>query len=200
MSYQYKREPLTQEETKRLSDACQTHEEKLVVWTLLDTGLRLSELVNLRKENVGSTRRWPFFGPQMLQNMIENNPKRTVVLRICGKGSESKRREIPLSSRTGALIQRHFALHDSLRMGIRTIQRLVKRVAKQAHISRPVTPDVLRHSFTVNWVRDGLPLPWLQQVLGHESLATTRAYLLSICPEEVVQEYWDESYEQDVDL
>jgi integrase len=44
MRYQYKREPLTQDEANRLANACQTHEEKLVVWTLLDTGLRVAEL------------------------------------------------------------------------------------------------------------------------------------------------------------
>ncbi len=44
MAYQYKREPLTQEEASRLANACSTGEERLVVWTLLDTGLRVGEL------------------------------------------------------------------------------------------------------------------------------------------------------------
>ncbi|NKE73822.1 site-specific integrase [Candidatus Manganitrophus noduliformans] len=52
MSYQYKREPLTQDEANRLANACQTHEEKLVVWTLLHTGLKVNELANLKKENI----------------------------------------------------------------------------------------------------------------------------------------------------
>jgi integrase/recombinase XerD len=54
MRYQYKREPLTQDEANRLANACQIHEEKLVIWTLLDTGLRVAELANLTK-----TRLWP---------------------------------------------------------------------------------------------------------------------------------------------
>jgi len=45
MPYQYRREPLTLEEANWLANACETHEEKLVVWTLLDTGLRVSEPV-----------------------------------------------------------------------------------------------------------------------------------------------------------
>lgn len=52
MPYQYKREPLTQEEANHLANACQTHKEKLVVWTLLDTGLRVSELASLTKANL----------------------------------------------------------------------------------------------------------------------------------------------------
>ncbi len=39
MSYRYKREPLTQEEATRLAQACKNHAERLVVWTLRDTGL-----------------------------------------------------------------------------------------------------------------------------------------------------------------
>jgi integrase/recombinase XerD len=50
MCYQYKREPLTSDEANRLANACKTHEEKLVVWTLLDTGLRVAELANLTQD------------------------------------------------------------------------------------------------------------------------------------------------------
>lgn len=52
MPYQYKREPLTQDEANRLANACKTHEEKLVVWTLLDTGLRGSELATFTKDHL----------------------------------------------------------------------------------------------------------------------------------------------------
>ncbi len=60
-------------------------------------------------------------------------------------GSRTKRRVIPLSPRIQPLIEGHFALHESLGMSPRTIQRLLKRLANRATISRPVTPHVLRH-------------------------------------------------------
>ena len=44
MPYQYVRGPLTAEEADRLANACETPTEQLIVWTLLDTGLRVSEL------------------------------------------------------------------------------------------------------------------------------------------------------------
>ncbi|UCF84414.1 MAG: hypothetical protein JSV50_01925, partial [Desulfobacteraceae bacterium] len=64
-------------------------------------------------------------------------------------GSESKKRVIHLIPHFApdTVIEVHFALHDSLGMGPRTIQRLVKRVAHRAGISRPVTPRVLRHTY-----------------------------------------------------
>ena len=43
MPYQYVREPLTAEEADRLANACETPTEQLIVWTLLDTGLRVGK-------------------------------------------------------------------------------------------------------------------------------------------------------------
>jgi integrase/recombinase XerD len=171
MPYQYKREPLTPDEANRLVNACQTHEEKLVVWTLLDTGLRVSELANLRKDNLD----W------------QNHR-----LMIYGKGgpygSRSKRRLIPLSLRVQPLIEGHLALYDTFGMTPRTMQRLVKGVANRAHIRRPMTPHVLRHTFAVTAIQKGISLPALQRLLGHDRLTTT-AISLNLSPEDVVREF-----------
>ncbi len=48
MVYQYKREPLSIEEADRLRGAAHSVDEKLCVWGLLETGLRVSELAGLR--------------------------------------------------------------------------------------------------------------------------------------------------------
>jgi len=171
MPYQFKREPLTQDEANRLANSCETHEQKLVVWTLLDTGLRVSELAALSKENID----W-----------------QTHRLMIYGKGgpygTRSKRRIVPLSSRVQPLIEGHLALHDDFGIGVRTIQRIIKRVANKANISRPVSPHVLRHTFSVTAVLKGISLPSLQRLLGHDRLTTTEIYL-NISPEEVIKEF-----------
>ena len=52
MSYQFKRKHPPAAEANRLANACNTHEEKLIVWTLLDTGLRVADLANLKKDNL----------------------------------------------------------------------------------------------------------------------------------------------------
>ncbi len=52
MPYQYKREPLMQEEATRLANACESFEERLIIWTLLDTGLRVGELAKLSRDNI----------------------------------------------------------------------------------------------------------------------------------------------------
>ena len=170
MAYQYKREPLTRDEANRLANACQTHEEKLVLWTLLDTGLRVSEFATLKKDNID----WQAHR-----------------LMVYGKGgpygSATKRRVIPLSSRVQPLLEGHFSLHDSTGMSSRTIQRIAKRVANRAHISRDVTPHVLRHTFSVTAIQKGISLPALQRLLGHDRLATE--IYLNLSPEEVIREF-----------
>jgi integrase/recombinase XerD len=171
MPYQFKREPLTQDEAARLVNACQSHTEKLVTWTLLDTGLRVSELATLKKENID----WQ--GHRLM---------------VYGKGgpygSQTKRRVIPLSSRVQPLLEGHFALHDTLGLAPRTIQVLVKRIANRAHVSRIISPHVLRHTFAVTAIQKGISLPALQRLLGHDRLTTTEIYL-NLSPEDVIREF-----------
>jgi integrase/recombinase XerD len=171
MAYQYKREPLTPDEANRLANACQTHQEKLVVWTLLDTGLRISELTGLKKENID----W------------QNHR-----LMIYGKGgpygSKTKRRVIPLSTRAQKLIEGHFSLEETVGITPRTIQRMMKKLANRAGISRTVTPHVLRHTFACNAVQKGISLPSIQKLLGHDLLSTTQIYL-NLSPEDVIREF-----------
>ena len=171
MAYQYKREPLTPDEANRLANACEGAIEKLVVWTLLDTGLRVAELAGLRKDNID----WQ--GHRLM---------------VYGKGgpygSKSKRRVIPLTDRVRPLIEGHFALHETLGIGARSIQLMVKAIANRAQISRPCTPHVLRHTFSVTAVQRGISLPALQRLLGHDRLTTTEIYL-NLSPEDVVREF-----------
>lgn len=171
MPYQFKREPLTQDEATRLANSCTTHIEKLITWTLLDTGLRVSELAGLTKDNLD----W-----QMHRVMIygKGGPY----------GTKSKRRIIPLSPRIQPLIEGHLALHDQFGISARTIQRLIKQIANRAKISRSVTPHVLRHTFAVTAVQKGLSLPALQKLLGHDRLTTTEIYL-NLSPEEAIREF-----------
>ncbi len=49
MPYQYKREPLNDDEVDKLTNACDTSREKFVLWPLLDTALFLSQFADLTK-------------------------------------------------------------------------------------------------------------------------------------------------------
>jgi integrase/recombinase XerD len=171
MPYQYKREPLNPDEANRLASCCETHQERLIVWTLLDTGLRVAELAGLTRAHMD----W-----------------QSHRLMIYGKGgpygTKSKRRIMPLTDRIRPLLENHFAIHDTIGMTPRTIQRMLKRVANRARIRRPVTPHVLRHTFAVAAIQKGISLPALQRLLGHDHLTTTEIYL-NLFPEDVLREF-----------
>ena len=171
MPYQYKREPLTPDEANRLASLCETHHERLIVWTLLDTGLRVSELAGLTREHIDwQNHRFMIYGKGGIY------------------GTKSKRRIIPLTDRVQPLIENHFAIHDTIGMTPRTIQRILKRVANRARVKRPVSPHVLRHTFAVAAVQKGISLPALQRLLGHDRLTTTEIYL-NLSPEDVIREF-----------
>jgi len=177
MKYQYKREPLSIEETDRLINACKAFTETLIVVTLLDTGLRVGELCKLIKDNV----LWQ-----------ENR------LIIYGKGGpygkKSKRRVIPLTERTKHLLEAVFIIAGQNSLGLypMMVQRILKRIADKAGITKKVTPHVLRHTYAVKCIRMGMPTRVVQELLGHDRLETTEAYLnISIDDvERVFKEKW----------
>ena len=171
MPYQYKRKPLTPDEANCLASAYEMHQERLIVWTLLDTGLRVSELAGLTRDQIDwQTHRLMTYG--------KDGPY----------GTKSKRRIIPLTDRIRPLIDGHFAIHDTIGMTSRTIQRIRKRIANKARINWPVCPHVLRHTFAVAALQKSISLPALQRLLGHDWLTTTEMYL-NLSPEDVIREF-----------
>jgi integrase/recombinase XerD len=172
MSYVFVREPLNNEECDRIVNACRSFKEKLVVWTLIDSGLRVKEFCTLRREHI----HWQ-----------EN------CLVVWGKGGWSgrrgKRRMVPLTVRAKRLLELHFSTNDRIGFSTRTAQRIVKRVANRAMITKPVTPHVLRHTFAVNCVKQSVSTASLKKILGHDKLETTEIYL-NICPEDALTEFF----------
>ena len=118
MAYQYVREPLTSEAADELAQACDSNEEKLIVWTLMDTGLRISELCGLTDKSI-----------QWQQHQ----------LRLKGKGgpfgTKSKQRVVPMSPRVRSLLEPYFTLNKEWFVKPRQAQNIVKRVANRAKIS-----------------------------------------------------------------
>jgi integrase/recombinase XerD len=162
---------LTGDEADRLANACQTPEEKLVVWTLLDTGLRISELCDMRSENISWQSR---------------------EIRVRGKGGpygkKSKQRVVPMSGRVRGLLEPYFGYKNEWFIGKRQVQKLVKQIADRAKISRDVTPHVLRHTFATLALQKGISLAAVKKILGHDRLSTTAIYL-NLTDSHVVSEF-----------
>ena len=141
----------------------------LMLQTLLETGARVSELVEMRVEDVSLA-------------------ERIVVVR-CGKGG--KRREVPIRRELAQLLQLHIGsrragpLFASRQKGsgavphVLTRQRvgqIVREVARAAGITKRVYPHLLRHTMATRLLTLGMEITDVQRFLGHEDLATTRRY------------------------
>ncbi len=171
MAYQFVRDPLLPEEADRLCQACKTGQEKLVIWTLLDSGLRVSELCELTPQHI------------LWQQKS---------LRITGKGGPfgkcSKKRVVPMSKRVQSLLEHYFAVNESMPVGIRQVQKIVKQVANRAQLSKQITPHILRHTFATIALQKGISIAAVQKILGHDRLTTTTIYL-NFTDTHVVEEF-----------
>ncbi len=171
MAYQYKRESLSRDEVSRLEQACESAKERMLVWTLLDTGLRVSEFTSLSRDNID----WQ--GGKLI---------------IFGKGgiygSKTKRRIVPMSNRVRPMLESFFAMHDTIGYTPRRAQQIVKAIANRAEISKPVSPHVLRHTFATSCVQKGISIAALMKLMGHDKLETTAIYQ-NMAGEDVVTEF-----------
>ena len=154
-----------------MANSCKSAEERFVVWTLLDTGLRVHELAELKRDNID----W-----------------QGARIAVFGKGGpygkKTKRRVVPLTTRIKPLIEAHFAVNESIGKSKRTLQRCVTHVANRARITRPVSAHVLRHTFAVTALKKGINLRALQMALGHDRIETTMIYL-NLSGQDVIDEF-----------
>ena len=153
--------------------------DRAILEVLFSTGLRVSELVNLNKDDIT---------PAILEkrefSVVGKGRKlRTVYLSDASvkwlKQYLSTRSDPfkPLFVRySGKLMEDGDRDGESLRLTPRSVQRMVKKYARMAGISIEVTPHVLRHSFATDLLSAGADLRSVQELLGHSDVSTTQIY------------------------
>lgn len=152
---------LTKEEVKHLLDSTKTKKSKIMLSLLYGTGLRVSELVNLKKYNVHFEEGIGYVKQSKgRKDRSFNLPKSLIEdLKLCSQNSK----EYLFESKRGKL-------------STRNIQKIVEKAAKRSGIQKSVHPHTLRHSFATHLLEDGVHIRKIQELLGHESLDTTQKY------------------------
>jgi integrase/recombinase XerD len=131
-------------------------------------GLRVSEIVNLRVEDID-------FEESTLM-VVEGKGRKDRMVLMPSRLAMTLREWI--GDRTeGYVFPATRATHGATgHLSQRTVQRIVKDAAARAGIPRHITPHKLRHTYATKALRAGLSLREVQELLGHASVATTEIY------------------------
>jgi integrase/recombinase XerD len=144
--------------------------DKAILETLYATGMRVSEAVNLRRDNVNLD---------------------IGFLRCIGKGN--KERVIPIGAKAISSIKRYLEISrpyllkkaDSQflflnrfgkKISRQSLWKMIKKYALLARIKKPIRPHTLRHSFATHLLERGADLRSVQEMLGHSNISTTQIY------------------------
>ncbi len=148
--------------------------DRSILELLFSTGLRVSEMVALDREQVNlKTREFGVIG----------KGGRSRVVFVTKQAAEWIDRY--LKSRTDVykplfirdLRPKEIALaDDKVRLTARSVQRLVKKYVRQANLPVAATPHTLRHSMATDLLQRGADLRSVQELLGHKNIATTQIY------------------------
>ncbi|MCL6494521.1 MAG: tyrosine-type recombinase/integrase [Ignavibacterium sp.] len=174
-SKQFKRYPLTEEEQIKLVTACKNLKEKFTIIFLIETGLRVSEFVNLKLED------------------IEWQTGNFGAIKVYGKrgfyGTNKPYRIVPLTEPAKEILKNYisaFGLPQNVT--VRAIQKRIKQIANRSGIEKKISCHNLRHTFAVNCLKKGINLRALQLLLGHSSISVTQIYL-SLSPQDIIKEF-----------
>ena len=160
------RHALSIEEIERLRIACVDTRERALIELLFSTGCRLSELVQINKQDL---------------NYINNS------INVIGKGN--KERTIFFNDKTKVHLENYLNSRkdycDALfvtskrpikRLEKRGVQDALKKIAKRAKLDKSVFPHLFRHSFATHGLQNGASIVTIQNLLGHSSITTTERY------------------------
>jgi len=152
---------LTPDEVRALIGSADTEKSRLIISLLYSSGLRVSELVNLKVSDINSQdgTGWVRRGKGGKDRLIIISPKLVKGLYEYLEGRSNQyifSKEKPLTTRN--------------------IQKIIKLTSKRAGIQKKVTPHTLRHSFATHLLENGTDIRIIQTMLGHSSLSTTQVY------------------------
>lgn len=171
---------LSREQVERLLDQPLISEDagmrdKAILEVLFSTGLRVSEIAKLNREDIDLKQKE--FG-------VVGKGRRVRVVFLTDRavkwlGDYLARRDdhySPLWIRYSGKKADIVTSGDSMRLSVRSIQRIVEKYRRRAQLPIKVSPHVVRHSFATTLLQNGADLRSVQEMLGHKNVSTTQIY------------------------
>jgi len=153
---------LTRQEITTLINSTATLKSRLILQLLYSSGLRVSEIVNLKPEDLDFTENTGW--------VRKGKGKKDRIFIFSKKLSKQLKKFIDKNSSWQYIFSKQKPLTT------RNIQKIVQNTAKKAGINKKVHPHTLRHSFATHLLDAGVDLRKIQTLLGHSSIATTQIY------------------------
>lgn len=136
----------------------------LMMQTLLETGCRVSEFIELRIEDISFSER----------------------LIVIHKGKGGKRREVPIREDLAKQLKIHIhkrkagplflSRQKPYKYTRQRIGQIVRSIARKATINKRIYPHLLRHTVATKLLNLGMGIADVQKFLGHQDIATTQLY------------------------
>jgi integrase/recombinase XerC len=154
--------------------------DRLMLELLYGCGIRNSELVGINLDDIslsneailirgkGKKERYVPFGGAALAALVVYLPWRQQLLATL---SNTLKTTMPAKGMSALLVNQRGG-----RLTTRSVGRIVKRIAVAKGLSPEVHPHTLRHAFGTHMLEEGADLRAIQELLGHERLATTQRY------------------------
>ncbi|MHB8499710.1 MAG: tyrosine-type recombinase/integrase [Candidatus Acidiferrales bacterium] len=159
---------LSVEEIEQILRAANTPRDLALIELAFASGLRVSELSNLRIEDLDIRAR---------SLIVREGKGGNDRVGLFGDPATAALRAYLGNRTTGFVFQPERGASPERRLSSRSILRMVVRVAKRAGIGKRVTVHTFRHSFATACLNTGMDLRSIQQLMGHRNLNFTQRYL-----------------------
>ena len=149
--------------------------DRTIMEVLFSTGLRVSELVALNKHQVDlDSRQFGIVGKGGKTRLIflSYEAARWIARYLNSRLDEWE----PLFTRIPNDGTHPYRNGEKMRLGMRSIQRIVEKYCVRARLPFKITPHGIRHSFATNLLNNGASIMDLKEILGHSSLESTQIY------------------------
>jgi site-specific recombinase XerD len=148
--------------------------DKTIMELLFSSGLRVSELVSLNRDQIDlKTREFGVIGKGGRSRVVFVSKEAAVWLERYLRERTDKMKPLFINYAKGRGL---ISTDEKARLSTRAVEYIIKRYVRQAKIPVAATPHTLRHSMATDLLRAGADLRSVQEILGHKNIATTQIY------------------------